>query len=62
MTPPGRSPACWRWALRIFLLASAILGILAQRLVRVICPECRTAVPLEYEVEEWRRMQVGWAR
>ena len=43
-----------------FLLASAILGILAQRLVRRICPECRTAVPLEYEVEEWRRMEVGW--
>jgi general secretion pathway protein E len=42
-----------------FLLASAILGILAQRLVRVICPECRTAVPREYEVEERRRMQVG---
>ena len=28
-----------------FLLASAILGILAQRLVRLICPECRTALP-----------------
>jgi len=42
-----------------FLLASAILGILAQRLVRVICPECRTTVPLDYEVEEKRRMQVG---
>jgi len=42
-----------------FLLASAILGILAQRLVRVICPECRTAIPLDYEVEERRRMQTG---
>ncbi|MFI5331006.1 MAG: type II secretion system ATPase GspE [Desulfobaccales bacterium] len=30
-----------------FLLASAIMGILAQRLVRVICPECR--VPLSPE-------------
>jgi general secretion pathway protein E len=28
-----------------FLLASAILGILAQRLVRVICPECKVALP-----------------
>ena len=42
-----------------FLLASAILGILAQRLVRVICPECRTALPRDYEVEELRRMEVG---
>ena len=28
-----------------FLLASAIMGILAQRLVRVICPECRAPLP-----------------
>ena len=28
-----------------FLLASAILAILAQRLVRVICPECKVALP-----------------
>jgi general secretion pathway protein E len=28
-----------------FLLASAIMGILAQRLVRVICPECRVPLP-----------------
>jgi general secretion pathway protein E len=37
-----------------FLLASAILAILAQRLVRLICPECRTALPRDYEAEEWR--------
>jgi general secretion pathway protein E len=37
-----------------FLLASAILGILAQRLVRLICPECRTPLPGGYEAEEWR--------
>ncbi len=28
-----------------FLLASAVIGILAQRLVRLICPECRVALP-----------------
>ncbi len=27
-----------------FLLSSTLLGILAQRLVRVICPDCKTAV------------------
>jgi general secretion pathway protein E len=31
-----------------FLLSSALIGILAQRLVRLICPHCRT--PLELEV------------
>jgi general secretion pathway protein E len=40
-----------------FLLASAILGILAQRLVRLICPECRTASPSGFEAEEWRRVR-----
>ena len=30
-----------------FLLASAIIGILAQRLVRIICPECKTALSPE---------------
>ena len=30
-----------------YLLASSILGILAQRLVRVICPECKEEQPLE---------------
>ena len=28
-----------------FLLASAVIGILAQRLVRIICPECKVALP-----------------
>jgi general secretion pathway protein E len=32
-----------------FLLASAVVGILAQRLVRLVCPECRVSVPLEME-------------
>ena len=42
-----------------FLLASAILGILAQRLVRLICPECRTPLPGGYEAEEWRLVRNG---
>jgi general secretion pathway protein E len=28
-----------------YLLASSLIGILAQRLVRVICPHCKTAEP-----------------
>jgi general secretion pathway protein E len=42
-----------------FLLASAILGILAQRLVRLICPECRTAVPPSLAQEEWHQIGNG---
>jgi general secretion pathway protein E len=34
-----------------FLLASAVIGILAQRLVRLVCPDCRAPVPLEMEGE-----------
>jgi general secretion pathway protein E len=40
-----------------FLLASAILGILAQRLVRLICPECRTAVAPDFAGQEWRQIR-----
>jgi general secretion pathway protein E len=33
-----------------FLLASSLVGLLAQRLVRVLCPKCREAfVPGDYE-------------
>jgi general secretion pathway protein E len=42
-----------------FLLASAILGIVAQRLVRRICPECRTPLPSGYKMEEWRLIRNG---
>jgi len=35
-----------------YLLASAVVGIMAQRLVRLICPECRTALPPEAVQEE----------
>ena len=28
-----------------YLLSSSLLGVLAQRLVRTLCPECRRAVP-----------------
>ena len=42
-----------------FLLASAILGILAQRLVRLICPECRRAVSPNLAKEEWLQVRNG---
>ena len=35
-----------------YLLASSILGVLAQRLIRVICPHCKEEQPLEKSVLE----------
>ncbi len=32
-----------------YLIASSVLGVLAQRLVRVICPECKEAVDMDRE-------------
>jgi len=42
-----------------FLMASAVLGILAQRLVRLICPECKAPVPATAIQEEIRRDRNG---
>ena len=44
---PGALTRLMEMGIEEFLLASAILGILAQRLVRVICPECRVELPPE---------------
>ncbi|MEW6664881.1 MAG: type II secretion system ATPase GspE [Thermodesulfobacteriota bacterium] len=35
-----------------FLIASSLLGVVAQRLVRKICPECREGYPAESAVQE----------
>src|SRR5882672_10789643 len=36
-----------------FLIRSSVIGILAQRLVRVLCPHCKTTYPAEdFELEE----------
>ena len=36
-----------------FLIRSSVIGILAQRLVRVLCPHCKEAYPAQdYELEE----------
>ncbi|MHB8070026.1 MAG: type II secretion system ATPase GspE [Desulfobaccales bacterium] len=42
-----------------FLLASAVIGILAQRLVRVICPECKVEMPPGTVPEEIRNEIAG---
>ena len=41
-----------------YLLHSTILGVLAQRLVRTLCPQCREPVTLEEEA--WRSLTSPW--
>ena len=43
-TPPARSRGCATWASRAFLITATLEGILAQRLVRRICAQCREEV------------------
>src|SRR4030042_1873164 len=50
-----------------FLAASSMVGVLAQRLIRVICPNCKVSFPLEPEAlrelgisPEAANGQVGW--
>jgi general secretion pathway protein E len=52
---PGAATRLMEMGIEEFLLASAVLGILAQRLVRLICPECRTPLPREAAEQELRR-------
>ncbi len=42
-----------------FLVSSAVRGILAQRLVRKICPDCREEYEADQEVPEAVRKQLG---
>src|SRR5215468_9080266 len=41
-----------------FLLQSTVLGVLAQRLVRTLCPHCREAGTIEDE--PWKLMTAPW--
>jgi general secretion pathway protein E len=44
-----------------FLLSSTVRGVLAQRLVRVICPACKTVDPSPTVPEEWMHLTGGTA-
>lgn len=41
-----------------FLTAATILGVMAQRLVRTLCPDCKTQVPTDVEV--WTKLVSPW--
>ncbi len=36
-----------------YLIASSVLGILAQRLVRQLCPQCKEPASLDQKLEKW---------
>ena len=40
-----------------FLIASSLVGVLAQRLVRVLCPDCRR--PMELSGDDIKKMGIG---
>ncbi len=42
------------------LLASSLLGVIGQRLVRRLCPQCRTALPEPETSPHFARLQRAW--
>ena len=40
-----------------FLLSSSLIGVLAQRLVRVLCPDCKEPHPITDSEREWLQME-----
>ena len=54
---PGAITRLLDMGIEPYLVASSLMGVLAQRLVRTLCPRCKTAfVP---EVEDLREMDLG---
>ncbi|QEL65436.1 general secretion pathway protein E [Oryzomicrobium terrae] len=44
-----------------YLINSTVLGVMAQRLVRTLCPHCKKSAPLRAEEEEaWKNLVVPW--
>lgn len=40
-----------------YLIKSTLIGVLAQRLIRTLCPHCKVPAPLT--VDQWRELGVG---
>jgi general secretion pathway protein E len=41
-----------------YLIRSALIGVMAQRLVRVLCPHCKA--PTAIHADEWRNITLPW--
>ncbi|HUT36563.1 MAG TPA: ATPase, T2SS/T4P/T4SS family [Planctomycetota bacterium] len=58
---PGAAPRLLDMGIEPFLVSSSLLGALAQRLVRILCPKCRQAYDLPQEAVEHLHLPVGIA-
>jgi len=58
---PGAAPRLLEMGIEPFLVSSSLLGVLAQRLVRILCPKCREAYELPPGAVERLRLPVGTA-
>ncbi len=56
---PGAPPRLLDMGIEPFLVSSSLVGILAQRLVRVLCPRCKEAYELPAEALESLNMPLG---
>jgi type IV pilus assembly protein PilB len=52
----GTIPRLMDMGLEPYLLASAVVGVVAQRLLRVVCPNCKE--PITYDVETLRKVNL----
>ncbi|MES2772252.1 MAG: GspE/PulE family protein [Pseudomonadota bacterium] len=44
-----------------YLLSATVLGVMAQRLVRILCPHCKKATPLDAAAGDiWDRLVMPW--
>ena len=56
---PGAPPRLLDMGIEPFLVSSSLIGVLAQRLVRVLCPRCKEAYELPPESLERLQIPVG---
>jgi general secretion pathway protein E len=49
---PGAITRLLEMGVEDYLLASSLIGVLAQRLVRVICPSCKEPLPIQETIKE----------
>jgi len=56
---PGAPPRLLDMGIEPFLVSSSLIGVLAQRLVRVLCPKCKEAYELPPESLERLHIPIG---
>jgi len=59
---PGAITTLYNFNIAPFLLATSLVGVVAQRLVRTICPECREKVAIDPEVLDQAGLTEAWLK